>query len=136
MKDSIRSEASRKASIRQEYKYEFEKKESLMRSEQEKKNALAEVERKRQEFFLYLVIAIAVAVAIVALVVIRSLQTTRKQKRIIEQQKQLVEEKQKEILDSIHYAKRIQRSLLPSERSIEKNLRKLHKATDLTDSAN
>ena len=38
-----------------------------------------------------------------------------------------VEEKQKEILDSIHYARRIQRSLLTSEMYIEKKLKKLIK---------
>ncbi len=36
----------------------------------------------------------------------------------------VIEEKQKEILDSIHYAKRIQNALLPTEKSIEKNLNK------------
>jgi hypothetical protein len=40
-------------------------------------------------------------------------------------QKQEVEEKQKEILDSIHYAKRIQTALLTSEYYIEKNLKRL-----------
>lgn len=37
------------------------------------------------------------------------------------------EEKQKEILDSIHYAKRIQQSLLPNEKYISKNLYRLNK---------
>ncbi|HWY13312.1 MAG TPA: hypothetical protein VN026_18425 [Bacteroidia bacterium] len=40
----------------------------------------------------------------------------------IETQKRLVEEKQKDILDSIHYAKRIQTSLLPTEKYIDKIL--------------
>jgi len=35
-------------------------------------------------------------------------------------QKELLEEKQKEILDSIRYAKRIQTSLLPTERYLDK----------------
>ncbi len=59
---------------------------------------------------------------------------TQKQKRIIENQKtlvehqkHLVEEKQKEILESIYYARRIQRSLLTSEKYIDKNLKKLKK---------
>lgn len=52
-------------------------------------------------------------------------QVTRKQNRIIEKQKQLVEEKQKEILDSIHYAKRIQKSLLPNEKFLKKNIDRL-----------
>lgn len=41
--------------------------------------------------------------------------------------KKIIEEKQKEILDSIHYAKRIQQTLMPGERYIEKELKKLHK---------
>jgi tetratricopeptide (TPR) repeat protein len=39
----------------------------------------------------------------------------------------VIEDKQKEILDSITYARRIQRSLLPSEKYVEKNLTRLRK---------
>ena len=49
------------------------------------------------------------------------------QKKEVEQQKQLVEENQKEIIDSITYARRIQSSLLPSEKYIEKSLIRLKK---------
>jgi hypothetical protein len=38
-----------------------------------------------------------------------------------------VEEKQKEILDSIHYARRIQMAQIPSEKSVFKKLEKLKK---------
>ena len=55
-----------------------------------------------------------------------------KQKEEIEKQNEKIqfafyeiEEKQKEILDSIHYARRIQNSLLPTEKYIEKKLRSL-----------
>jgi tetratricopeptide (TPR) repeat protein len=44
-------------------------------------------------------------------------------KEVIEIQKELVEEKQKEILDSIKYARRIQQSLLPTEKYIERKLK-------------
>ena len=44
----------------------------------------------------------------------------------VETQKQKVEEKQKEILDSIQYAKRIQVSLLPTEKYIDKTLKRLN----------
>jgi hypothetical protein len=37
----------------------------------------------------------------------------------------MVDEKQKEILDSIHYAKRIQTALLPNEKYIDKTLTQL-----------
>ena len=44
------------------------------------------------------------------------------QKREVETQKHLVEEKQKEILDSITYAKRLQEAILPSQEFISKHL--------------
>ena len=40
---------------------------------------------------------------------------------------EIIESKQKEILDSIHYAKRIQNALLPSKKYIDKNLSSLNK---------
>ena len=47
----------------------------------------------------------------------------QKQKTLVEHQKLLVDEKQKEILDSIRYAKRIQQSLLPTEKFIDRVLK-------------
>jgi serine phosphatase RsbU (regulator of sigma subunit) len=44
----------------------------------------------------------------------------RKQKHIIEQQKQLVETKNEEILDSINYAKRLQEAILPQMKEIKR----------------
>jgi tetratricopeptide (TPR) repeat protein len=49
------------------------------------------------------------------------------QKKEVEDQKRLVEEKQKEVLDSIHYAKRIQRSLITSEKYISRAIDRLKK---------
>jgi len=46
-------------------------------------------------------------------------------KKETEEQKHLVEEKQKEILDSIHYAKRIQSALLANDKYIDKNIKRL-----------
>lgn len=48
------------------------------------------------------------------------------QRKKISAQKDLIEDKQKEIIDSIHYAKRIQDSLLPTERYISKELTRLN----------
>ncbi|MES2133342.1 MAG: tetratricopeptide repeat protein, partial [Bacteroidota bacterium] len=47
---------------------------------------------------------------------------SRKQQRIIEKQKHLVEEKNREITDSINYAERIQRSFLATTEQLESNL--------------
>ena len=51
-----------------------------------------------------------------------------RQKHIAEQQRHIVEEKQKEVMDSIRYARRIQQSLLPTEKYIERNLDNLKKS--------
>ncbi len=48
-----------------------------------------------------------------------------KQKMEVEHQKKIIEEKQKEVMDSIHYARLIQKAHLPSERYITKVLNKL-----------
>lgn len=49
--------------------------------------------------------------------------TTLEERQVeIESQKRLVEEKQKEILDSIHYARRIQNALMASRAMIDRNL--------------
>ena len=48
------------------------------------------------------------------------------QKNEVEAQKQLIEEKQKEILDSIRYAKRIQQALITNEIYIHKHIKRLN----------
>ena len=47
------------------------------------------------------------------------------QKLETDKQKHLVEEKQKEILDSINYAKRIQQAHMPTEKYVMKNIERL-----------
>jgi len=49
----------------------------------------------------------------------------QKAERQLSEQKELIEEKQKEMLDSIRYAKRIQDALITPEKYIEKSLNKL-----------
>lgn len=46
----------------------------------------------------------------------------KKQKAEVEEQKHIIEEKQKEIVDSITYAKRLQEAILPSQADLKKNL--------------
>jgi hypothetical protein len=64
--------------------------------------------------------------------IIKQQQVIEQQKKVIEEQKQLVDEaykklheKNREMIDSINYAKRIQEALLTSERYIEKALSRL-----------
>jgi tetratricopeptide (TPR) repeat protein len=125
VKDSLFNEEKSKELTRYELNYEFEKREAELKAEQEKKDAVALADKKRQKVLFWLISAIAIAISLIALIVFRSLRTTKKQKIIIEKQKELVEEKQREVLDSIHYAKRIQRSLLPTDKYIHKQFIRL-----------
>ncbi len=124
-KDSLFNDEKSQELTRSEMNYEFEIKEATERANQEKKEAIAVSERKKKNLLLGFLSIIAIAILFTIVIVLRALKVTRKQKNIIELQKALVEEKQKEILDSIYYARRIQRSLLPNENYIKKNLLKL-----------
>ena len=105
--------------------YEFDKKEALAKTEQTKKDEIAAKEKQRQQIVLYATSGGLLLFIVLAGLIFKNLQTNKKKNKIISHQKQLVEEKQKEIIDSIRYAKRIQHSLLPTEKYIEKSLNRL-----------
>lgn len=117
-RDGIQNEDNRKLAIRDQMKYEFEKKEAVLKEHQEKERAVATEKNRFQQIVIASVIFGLLAVIAFSFFVFRSLKATRIQKLIIE-------EKQREIIDSIRYAKRIQRSLLPTEKYIERSLNRL-----------
>lgn len=129
IKDTLYN-ADRKDEItRKALNYEFEKKEAETKTEQDKKDTLAAEDRKRQKLITYSIAIGLLLVAAIAIIILRSLRITRKQKSMIEQQKktvedqkELIEEKQKEIIDSITYAKRLQHAILPSPELIKLHL--------------
>lgn len=59
--------------------------------------------------------------------IFRSFKRKQRDNTIIQQKKKELENKQKEILDSINYAQRIQKVLLPNEKFIDKSLTRLKK---------
>ncbi len=103
----------------------------------EKENELLHAQNEQQKTITYFIITGLVLSLLLAVFIFRGLRQQRaankiitaqkleveSQKNIVEEQKHLVEEKQKEILDSITYARRIQRSLLPTEKYIERKLK-------------
>ncbi len=113
--DSVNSVEGRRNQMRAEMNYEFEKKEAVMKEKREKEKAIADEKNRFQKIVITAVLMGLLLVVIFAAFIFRSLKITRHQKIIIEQ-------KQKEILDSIHYAKRIQTSLLPTEKYIAKQM--------------
>jgi tetratricopeptide (TPR) repeat protein len=141
MEDSVSNENTRKATVKQQMKYEYTKKaiaDSVENMEKQKikdaQIALQESKLKQEKtrrYTLYFGLAMTGAFLIF---MVNRFRVTRKQKKIIEDQKKKVDEafsqlatRNKEVLDSIHYAKRIQSSLLPSEKFISKTLEKSKK---------
>src|SRR5205814_1758182 len=105
--------------------FEFDKKEAAAKLEQEKKEAVAAAESKKQKIIIWSACGILLLVISFAVFAYRSFLQKQKANVEITKQKEIIEEKQKEILDSIRYAKKIQTALITSENYIEKNLNKL-----------
>jgi serine phosphatase RsbU (regulator of sigma subunit) len=120
MRDSISNEETHKSTFKQQMKYEYEKQEALKNVEHQKELAVAEEGKKRQKFVSYSIGAGLLMLIFFSLFIFNRLQITRKQKLIIEDQKTIVDEKNKHITDSINYAKRIQDAILPSKESLKK----------------
>ncbi len=123
--DSLNNEDNTKKMVQTEMQYEFDKKEAATKLEQEKKEAVAQAEKRRQRIILFAISGFGLLILVFAIFAYRSFLQKRKANIEISHQKELIEEKQKEILDSIYYARRIQRSLLTSERYIQKHLKRL-----------
>ncbi|MEO8760452.1 MAG: tetratricopeptide repeat protein [Bacteroidia bacterium] len=102
--------------------FEVEKRETELKAIAETQQAISNVEQKRQQFVIYAGSAMFILVFVFAAFMFNRFKVTQKQKRIIEKQKQFVEENQKEIIDSITYAKRLQQAILPSTDEVKKYL--------------
>lgn len=124
-RDSLLNEENIRSSEQARMNYEFDKKESLAKAEQERKDGLVAAEQKRQKMILFSVSVFGLLVLAFAVFAYRSFLQKKRANLEISRQKELVEEKQKEILDSIYYARRIQRSLLTNEHYILKALNRL-----------
>jgi len=138
LRDTIFSQENSKKLMRSEMDHEYEKKKAVTDAEHnmeiQNQKLITDEKNKKQNIIIGSVIAGLILVMIFAGFVFRSLRTTRKQKAIIElknieteNQKKEIEEHQKEILDSIHYAKRIQMAQIPSEKRVGNILLRLRK---------
>jgi len=130
VKDSIYGDELAGQVAGMQTKYETEKKEQqilLLNKEQEIKST----QLGRQEIVIWSAGIILLIVVGSGLYVLNRFRVAKKQKRIIEGQKLQVEraygqlhERNKEIMDSIYYARRIQSALITPEKYIEKTLKR------------
>ncbi|MGV3630324.1 MAG: tetratricopeptide repeat protein [Bacteroidota bacterium] len=123
MQDKINNQSNHKEALTLGLKHEFEKEKVKARKEHEKKMALSREEKEKQRLILYFALGILVVVILFLVLIINRFRVTQKQKAIIEEQKHLVEEKNREITDSITYAKRIQSAILPRPKLVREYFR-------------
>jgi serine phosphatase RsbU (regulator of sigma subunit)/tetratricopeptide (TPR) repeat protein len=126
MKDSILSTANKRASVQKEFQYLYEKKsatDSIRNAEQIKLEEVKhEQEISKQRSYTYGGIAGFFLMLVIAGISFNAFRNKKRSNQEIRMQKLLVEEKQKEIVDSINYAKRIQFALLTNEKMFGNNL--------------
>ena len=146
--DSILSEENKKEVIRQEFNYNYGKQKAIDDAENEKLIAIEQQEKEKQQVISYS-IGLGLGLVVIFLIfVFNRLQVTRKQKLVIEnqkelvefahqetqQQKKIIEEAHQEIKDSITYAKRIQSAILPPAKLVKEYLKEsfiLYKPKDI-----
>lgn len=149
-RDTIRNEESMRNLIQQEENFKYQQKVSrdsilnaqaiqIRNSEMAAKNAEIDknnAELKSNQFFQYLLFGGLALVLFFAFFMYNRFKVSQKQNTIIQKQKQqveiqkkdiefqknLVDVKQKEIIDSINYAQKIQRAILSTEEDIKKYL--------------
>jgi serine phosphatase RsbU (regulator of sigma subunit) len=89
----------------------------------QKDKQIKDSEIQKQKIITFSVIGGLFLMIAFAVFVVRSLNQTRKQKSLIQSQKQLVENKNLKITDSITYAQTIQASILPEHEILERSLK-------------
>lgn len=142
IEDSIFSIENSKAMFQKQFSYDYEKRVAadsiIMQNEKKVMDAeliAADAEVKRQEEQKYYFIGGLVLAIVFGLFILNRYRITQKQKRLIEKQKKQVDEQQivlsnknkelnyknLQITDSIAYAKRIQKAVLPSKEEFSTN---------------
>ncbi|MBA3970819.1 MAG: tetratricopeptide repeat protein [Bacteroidetes bacterium] len=128
IKDSMINEQENSIIAEMNTKYQTEKKDSeikLLNKDNEVQNA----ELKRKSIIIWSALLGMILVLVLAFFIYKGYRAKKKandiityQKHEVEKQKEVIEEKQKEITDSIHYAKRIQGALMASDIFLKKQL--------------
>jgi serine phosphatase RsbU (regulator of sigma subunit) len=133
MKDSVFNLETKRAAIRKGFQIEYEKQsatdsiKNLAKINEERIRSDAAIAQQRSYTYGGLIgFALMLLVAVISFRAFRNKQKANiiitGQKAFSEEQKKIIEHKQKEIIDSINYAKRLQEAILPPKEFIEKHV--------------
>jgi len=128
LKDVIFNDRENEIIAEANTKYQSEKKDSEIKL-LNKNTEVQQADLKRKSIIIWSAFVGLILVIVLTFFIYRSYRLKQRaneiiteQKREVEIQKEIIEEKQKEITDSIQYAKRIQGALLASDTFLKKNL--------------
>lgn len=125
LKDSLLNDESNKHIAQMSAQYESEKKDSeirLLNKDKEKIEAVAAAESKKQKIIITAVTLGLLFVLVFSFFIFRSYREKKKANIEITRQKEIIEERNREVRDSITYAKRIQTAILPPDKLIRQYL--------------
>jgi serine phosphatase RsbU (regulator of sigma subunit) len=125
LKEEVIGEERQRELFKKESQYEYDKQLQKQKLIKEAREAIVAEKEKRQTFIIAAIAIVLLIVIYFAIVLNKRLRTTRSQKQLIEEQKHSLEQKNKEIIDSITYAKRIQDAMLTSGNYIEMEIKRL-----------
>lgn len=114
VKNSLENDEQTKALLRQESKYEIEKRISEQAAEMEREILIEAEKNKWKNYVMIGVIIIAIILTYVVFISIKRLRIIRSKNEIINTINSELTIQKKEITDSINYARRIQDAILPS----------------------
>lgn len=130
LKDSILNETRIETILKLEEAYKSAEKDALIAeaeaesARQKLKNEEAENARKRQkQITLFLIMGLFMMFVVIFLV-FRSYQAKKRSSKLFEEQNKIIQQKNKDVTDSIQYAKNLQESILPKPNVIARNLPK------------
>lgn len=138
--DSMFNQDKTKALAEMSTKYESEKKQlelDKMQKEKELANKIIEAqqsENRKQLFIIIASISGLIVVLIFSIILLRMFRQKRRANILLSEQKAEIEEKNRDILDSITYAKRIQSAILPQDKLVKEYLKNsfiLYKPKDI-----
>ncbi len=95
---------------------QYDKEKESARIDQSKKDAIQEARYQQQTIILTIAVVGLILLCGLVFLIFRGLRQKQKANEIISAQKKIVEEKNLEITDSIHYAKNIQGAMLPGDK--------------------
>lgn len=126
LKDSVYSSTKLKDISELQTRYETDKKEKeirLLQLERKSEEERRVSENRHRNLILAAVATVAIVIAVFTVLLYRRFRKTNEQNAIIEKQKQLVDEKNQEIIDSINYARTIQQALIPTEHEVQSSFK-------------